>query len=828
MMDKNFLSPEDRRLAERLEALAQGLTPDASFERKLEKQLMNTSPESKAKGFLTQVLPTLGWAGALVALALVLSWAIRTLTPNPPQPAAGNTPAPALTPFPSPVGSGEPPEPAGEKYERYGQTVYLQAELPAVPTEAAVYNYQREKFASIDDARALAAQFGMNGQVYEINGEVPTTKDFLIVDRNQWLHVRSDQYFQYFPDYPRYNAMVSGGTPPANAESIIDEFMKSHGFDFPYEIRRSEVYGGYVAAPLTPDGHIICYEYFKCAGLHFQLDAQGILYMDGMLPKHETIGQYGIISAEEAFQRFINPESMADQGMGGMMEGMNSFAPPYQTWLRPRPLDTTLTLYGYLASVPSLEGGAPLVSLDGYTVTGNTADIPAALDNTFVVATGQFHVQDGIKTFDLEKWEIYTNPEDGLLGAISQQGDQVILNTTDDEIFILPDASDLPLPLDNAFVIGVRVGDTFEWKSVDQRNTFGGGGGGGGGLGFYKLNLTGEPVPFPTSIPRAEGGGGGGGGSIEAYLVQEGDTINSIAAANGITPEELMQLNGMTDPSQLTIGQTLTVRAESISLPQTVEALRGYLAITIYKQVDGGQRVDYGFINDSAPFPHMTLAGENLEPLQAYQGRPVDIWGTIESKEGQIVLKVERYEVPFPDLQFQILRGKQTPVTLNGQPATLFTTDDGKTYVQFNPGGGVDGSTIGNLDDEVLIEALVVPDESFGGYPALRIFSAASAVNPKNGEAQELQISADQIYVVDEAAEGPLAPPTLIIERVELVYYMPEPRYMVDELSPDQRYLQPAWMFTGHYSDGTAFFVLVQALQQEFLLPEQAPFTAPG
>ena len=46
--------------------------------------------------------------------------------------------------------------------------------------------------------------------------------------------------------------------------------MKSHGFDFPHEIRRSEVYGGYVAAPLTPDGHIICYEYFKCAGLHIQ------------------------------------------------------------------------------------------------------------------------------------------------------------------------------------------------------------------------------------------------------------------------------------------------------------------------------------------------------------------------------------------------------------------------------------------------------------------------------------------------------------------------------------------------------------------------------
>ncbi|MDL1924978.1 hypothetical protein FBQ79_01710 [Anaerolineae bacterium AMX1] len=140
----------------------------------------------------------------------------------------------------------------------------------------------------------------------------------------------------------------------------------------------------------------------------------------------------------------------------------------------------------------------------------------------------------------------------------------------------------------------------------------------------------------------------------------------------------------------------------------------------------------------------------------------------------------------------------------------------------------MDGSTVGNLDDEVLIEGLIVPDESFGGYPAVRVFSAAMAINLDNGEAQELQISADQVYVVDEAMEGPYTPPTLAIQRVELVYYMPDPRYHVGDFEPDQLYLQPAWMFTGHYSDGTAFYILVQALQQQYLLPERAPYTQPG
>ena len=195
MMDKNFLPPEDRELADRLETLAERVKPNAAFERELEKRLMQTqSPEPKAKGLFFRAAPAIGLALGLIALAVVLTRVLRSV---PPQPAAGNTPTPQQQEtLPA-------PKPAGEKYERFGQTVYLQAELPPVPADAAVYNYQPEKLASLDDARALAAQFGMSGQVYETNGEIPTTKDFLIVDGNQRLHVRSDQYFQYFPDYPR-------------------------------------------------------------------------------------------------------------------------------------------------------------------------------------------------------------------------------------------------------------------------------------------------------------------------------------------------------------------------------------------------------------------------------------------------------------------------------------------------------------------------------------------------------------------------------------------------------------------------------------------------
>jgi hypothetical protein len=58
MMNKNNIPLEERPLAERLEALAQNLTPDAKFERELEKRLMNTSPVFSPR----PCRPSVGWA----------------------------------------------------------------------------------------------------------------------------------------------------------------------------------------------------------------------------------------------------------------------------------------------------------------------------------------------------------------------------------------------------------------------------------------------------------------------------------------------------------------------------------------------------------------------------------------------------------------------------------------------------------------------------------------------------------------------------------------------------------------------------------------------
>jgi LysM repeat protein len=60
-----------------------------------------------------------------------------------------------------------------------------------------------------------------------------------------------------------------------------------------------------------------------------------------------------------------------------------------------------------------------------------------------------------------------------------------------------------------------------------------------------------EPTAQPTSDSTGE----------QTYTVQDGDNPASIAAQFGITAEELMAANGITDPTSLLVGDVLTIPA---------------------------------------------------------------------------------------------------------------------------------------------------------------------------------------------------------------------------------------------------------------------------
>jgi hypothetical protein len=116
------------------------------------------------------------------------------------------------------------------------------------------------------------------------------------------------------------------------------------------------------------------------------------------------------------------------------------------------------------------------------------------------------------------------------------------------------------------------------------------------------------------------------------------------------------------------------------------------------------------------------------------------------------------------------------------------------------------------------------------GYPTVLVFSAQMALSPKNGQLTGLEITADQPVITDkpQTIETSAAnPPTATIEKVELVYFVSNPRFTTDP-NAGYPYLQPAWRFYGHFSNGDEFEVHIQALNDEYLLPELAPYIPAG
>jgi len=778
-----MLDPEDERVSARLQKVAAQTNINLQFRSELEMRLKEAY-KPKGIGFMTSLknlAPTLAWILALIALVFLLNLAIRSLIPQP-KIATGITDTPTAfypeaTPTPSKNQNKASPTPIDTGYDWNGTTLYLKGTLPDSPTEANVYLLQPDQHATLDEAVALAGRFGIQGEVYQSAGELPGTTDYVLTDGKQWMSIRSDHYFTYYADYPQSQALSGVEINASQAAANIDAFLNSHGFNFKYKIDATGMWGKYYVTPLTPDGFAVHMEDMRPAGLLFTLDASGqVASVQANLVDTQTVGAYGIRSAQEAWKALL------DSGIQtGKLERSSSPSGPSREWLRAYPLNQTETIYCYVSSYPSAEAGkAPLIMVGVYTATGNVAGLDQFPTNKLVEATGQFVADGGITKFNVDSWKVTPLTEDGIQGTLELVNGQVTLTAQEGNFQLADVPFDISLPFKNAFVIGVRLGKLYDWTSIDNRGGPGGGwgGGGGGGGGFYEINFSGTPVPLPTAVPTV------------------------------LPPEQ--QPTG-----------------------QKIEGQRGLITVTIYKQQDGSQRIEYTLMtkNGTGTYPYMILEGD-LQALQAYQNRPVDVWGSVDhfNQDGTAVVKVDRYAIPFPDLQFQILKGTQKIVQLEGQPATLFTTDAGLTYLQETPNGDIDQTELGHEGDPVLIEALVIPGESLAGYPAMRMFSGQMAVNPKNGQATELTITDDQVYVSKEPqAVGVTVvnPPTATVEKVELVYFGSNPQFTTGA-NTGYPYLQPAWRFYGHFSNGDEFEVLIQALKDEYLLPEQAPYIPPG
>jgi LysM repeat protein len=892
MNDKftNNTNSDDENIARKLNQLAEQINVNAQFAAELEEVLRNMHrPKARLFGDSSkQVSPTLRWAALMILLALVLSWSIKTLS-RAPQPAVNNTASRPDVSTPTPDAISETATPVSEEggYDWRGAKLYLEQPLPESPDKAHIYLLKKDEPATEDQARAIADRFGIQGEMYTAPGLIYGTTNYAISDGKQLLQVHSDRYFTYTSNIAKNNRN-SNGTPNDNAETIISEFLQARGFDFSFSVSAAGALGGYIVQPLAPDLIPMQYESFTQPVMRVTLDENGdILSMNASLMDYDPTptGDYGIITPQEALQILLDVNILA-----GKMEFFHSPGKQSQDWYRDYPDNQAVTIHGNVTSNPSTDPNKPaLVLIDGIPAVGNTNGMEKLDYYTFVEATGQYNIEGEIRKFNVESWN--TNVESSyILGTLHREGDQIILKTDDgsgNQYPILNPPNDVPLDTklyeSQLSVQGVIIDGKLDWQYISyyadvNQSGGGGGGGGGGGLGFYQLNLSGTPVPFPSSTAQPQTNPGtityvvqendtlasialnfeisvdelmqangitenlvitgqtliipnaqpeSNQGNIE-YIVKEGDTVFAIAETYGITPEKIFQANNLSDGDVLNIGMKLVIPTQE-SVEEKVEDLRGFLSITTHKKTDGTEAREYSLTVDTVLF--YPLEGSNLSELDTYNGLPILVSGTIRTANGMVTLIVENHKIPFPDLQFQIVRGTQKSKQLDGQTVVVFTTEHGKSYVELMASTDrLSNSFTGLQGDLIQQEVLIIPDEIFGGMPVVRVYQ--SSIIQEN--APEMQVQANQIYIFDETDIPDMptdyTPPNLTIKKVELLYFVSNPYYQINDPNYSQRspHIQPVWHFHGQYDVGSEFDILIQALKQEFLLPELAPGLSPG
>jgi LysM repeat protein len=844
-MNDKFTNNVEREedIARKLTQVAEQTRANGQFAADLEEKLRGAhQPRTGWPAVFDQVSPTLRWVALMVLLALVLSLSIKTLIPAP-QPAAQNTPVnpklPTLTPAPDNTLENTP-APEGESFDFRGAKLYMSAPMPNSPAQASVYQLLDPEPASAEYAQALAKQFGIDGDVYLTQGQLPNTQAFMVTDGKQQLVVNSETNYTYISDLVANSQSGYNGFKNDNAEGVIRDYLSSHGFDFHYVLDTSGLFGGYVLTQLAPDGIPMEYEYFSQPVMRITFNQDGsVLSVNASLMKYDStpLGTFGIISADDALKILLD-----DSRPAGKIESAHGSADPNavlpQNWYYPYPDNETVNFYGNISvNQPVDASKSAMIFIDNVPLIGNTSGMDSLENYSYVEATGQFVVENGIRKFNVESWD--KNIQQAFVtGSAHREGDNVVITNEDGsggEYILIDPPSDLPLdtkfPDSQLSANGVIVDGKFYWTSIqfiaDTSNM--GGGGGGGGYGFYQLNLSGTPIPFPTATPAGTTYSPKELASFLRYTVKEGDTVSAIAQTYGTTPEKIIEANNL-DGGVLMVGTTLVIPG----VPGTThfDGERGTVQVQIYEKPNGTRRTQYTFLSEKDG-SYYQLTGDNLEPLEKVVNRPIDIWGTISFDEnGMPSMNMEKFDVPYPDLQFEVLTGTQEMKVIDGMQVVLFSTA-GTTYVQVAGTGGYPDSNYYPDAGEVNVEALRVPGETYKGYPAMRTFSFAPAKNPVTGDPIEIRRNAETISVLpDPFGDGDhYVQPDIVIDHVELMYYVSNPMYQQGDnpqANAGLRYIQPAWHFQGHYSNGDALDVLIQALKQEYLSPDLSPHQGPG
>jgi hypothetical protein len=506
----------------------------------------------------------------------------------------------------------------------------------------------------------------------------------------------------------------------------------------------------------------------------------------------QRVGEYPLLSAQAAWERLRSGQA-AQRSLYAIQ------SPPQpttlQTWNRSYPVGQTIDLYGYVSILqPDDPAISPALWFNNMSLSG---EVQGLIDQSqmgqFLHLWGQIEENEaGKRHFDVYGWESSPLPEEFLMGVIQRKDNGAQLITENGQLLLV---AGIPEDVPDGAQVEIR-GVILEGEPST--------------LDWWYLS-TGQPASSGYSASSSCLGGGGGGGGSELENANFGGGSFSLPNLSG---------QPLPAPTQV---------LDRIQVGQRVEGLVGSTYITLYQTSGVDQRKEVTiWVELSEEFPQyqeFLLEGELPEEIDQFHSLPVKVTGEIiRYQENRPVINVERIEPLYSGLQIQAWIGTQEAVTLEDQPAMLFNTEDGQTFVLKYSIGSGEESRIGLPGDRVIIEGLAIPGQTFGGYPVLQEMSAETTSEGK--DLSSYQITSNQPFVMDgltaSAPDLSTLEGTVTINEIELVYSAISLRHCIAAQAsnpdlPPYLVVQPVWRFQGVFDDGRLFEVQVQALPDEFL-----------
>ncbi len=349
-----------------------------------------------------------------------------------------------------------------------GIPISLATELPAGPAQVTAYYRLENAPLTLDEARQLATQWGLEAQLYLPMWMLDVTPDqtersYYAIEGMQMLSLWNSEIsysdLALFPSYEGHQYPQSGLPSAEQALVAAAQYLTERGFlTYPYQADLSGYAYGQVNFYRLLDGLRIDYP-----AAYAKVNPQGQVGSAWINREdYQSVGSYPVISAQEAWDMLL--AGQPGERMRVSYYPAQDQNPQY--WGRVYPAGEAAHLFGRPVLLPAAEAGAaPYLQLNNLILAGDLSGLTEYLQSNL----GYLHVWGAVQELDGERqllvsgWEPFDEFSGYFNGTVRRTSGGDFLELEDGRMLRLPGLpADVPadIPL---YAQGGLVGDTLEW-----------------------------------------------------------------------------------------------------------------------------------------------------------------------------------------------------------------------------------------------------------------------------------------------------------------------------------------------------------------------------